>query len=468
MPVFDTQQCSAGGIPPVGSTRLYKGRHTEVWVGVCPTTNEKLAYKVFDKKSLPAAARIHIEEEIAINQKLALGYSATANQPLPVSGFPSFPPAPVHSHVVSTRRPSVVTPFHHPNIVRFIEATENTKCFALSFEYVSGGTLHSLLRRQPEGKLPEKDCKLLFSQLMCALNYAHTVCRIAHRDIKLENVFVDGKGNVKLGDWGLAVELKRKISSRTNSADCSPCLSPGTSPVVSPLNSSSNWMNSSGFELFSATISHDPTIFELEEDEDLVEGVGTRLYLAPEILKGKPYKGPEIDVWSAGVLLYQMLHGNFPFHSTSAILEDPLFVSDEMSSDAAELLAAMLEKESENRISVADILQHPWLESIPKDPLMSGTPTSTRKKRLVDFVQHLSASSSNSSLPSICLSPATSSNLDDSFNDFPPIAMASPKIGMFTRARANSVQSPVIVGSPSRSFEPANLTSILEEEEGEC
>jgi len=97
-------------------------------------------------------------------------------------------------------------------------------------------------------------------------------------------------------------------------------------------------------EIFPAN-SSDSAIFQLEEeDEELVEGVGTRLYLAPEILKGKAYKGPEIDVWSSGVLLYHMLCGAFPFNTTSAILEDPLVVAQEISLDAADLLASMLEK----------------------------------------------------------------------------------------------------------------------------
>jgi serine/threonine protein kinase len=80
---------------------------------------------------------------------------------------------------------------------------------------------------------------------------------IVHRDIKLENIMMDGQGRIKIGDFGVSRKLK-------------------------------------------------------SYNETLNEQCGTRIYIAPEICKKKPYLGPPVDVWSSGVCLFSMLCGKLP------------------------------------------------------------------------------------------------------------------------------------------------------------
>ena len=122
-------------------------------------------------------------------------------------------------------------------------------------EYVDGGDLIEYIERH--GQLTEKVAMRLLYQVMSALNHCHKM-GIAHRDIKPDNLLMDSKsGNVILADFGLAVP----------------------------------WH---------------PT--------RMLQGkVGSMLYAAPEVLLGTPYIGPEVDIWSAGVVFYCMLSGCIPW-----------------------------------------------------------------------------------------------------------------------------------------------------------
>lgn len=91
----------------------------------------------------------------------------------------------------------------HPNIAKLYDAIETDTQVVLVLEYVGGGSTHGFLKAKPNRQMHEDEAKRIYAQLMSALSYLHNKC-VAHRDIKLENVMLDTKGNVKLIDFGFS------------------------------------------------------------------------------------------------------------------------------------------------------------------------------------------------------------------------------------------------------------------------
>jgi carbon catabolite-derepressing protein kinase len=104
--------------------------------------------------------------------------------------------------------------------------------------------------------MPEHQTRRFFQQLISGIEYSHRL-KIVHRDLKPENVLLDDDLNVKIADFGLSNEIK--------------------------------------------------------DGDFLKTSCGSPNYAAPEVIRGGLYTGPEIDVWSAGVILYVMLCGRLPF-----------------------------------------------------------------------------------------------------------------------------------------------------------
>jgi len=144
----------------------------------------------------------------------------------------------------------------HNNVVKVYETIETEKHIVIVMELCAGGDLMSYIRQRR--KLKEPYAKVIFKQIIDGLAYIHSKC-VCHRDIKLDNILLDGKGTVKIGDFG--------ISKQTE-----------------------------------------------DRHQRMTEHCGTPAYIAPEILKGKPYSF-NVDLWSAGVVLFAMLYGTVPFKS---------------------------------------------------------------------------------------------------------------------------------------------------------
>lgn len=125
---------------------------------------------------------------------------------------------------------------------------------------------------------------------------------MVHWDIKLDNILLDGKGNVKIGDFGVSRIVKR--------------------------------------------------------GEIMWEQCGTPAYIAPEILKDKGYSGFKCDIWSAGVALYTMIYGNVPFKAQNMnelhemILKGKYSLKEDISTEARDLMRGMLERDPVKRLSV--------------------------------------------------------------------------------------------------------------------
>jgi serine/threonine protein kinase len=102
------------------------------------------------------------------------------------------------------------------------------------------------------------------------------------------------------------------------------------------------------------------------------EQCGTPAYIAPEVFEGNGYEGYASDVWSAGVVLYAMLYGTVPFKASNMtelqrqICKGTTTFKDEISAESINLLQAILDKDPKKRISIDQILRHPWMQNIPK------------------------------------------------------------------------------------------------------
>ena len=210
---------------------------------------------------------------------------------------------------------------NHPNVLRLYDVWETSKALYLVLEYVEGGELFDLLVER--GALQEAEAIKYFRQIILGTAYCHAL-GICHRDLKPENLLLNAQLNVKLADFGMAA---------------------------------------------------------LESNDKLLEtSCGSPHYAAPEIVSGLKYHGAASDVWSCGVILFALLTGRLPFDDENirnlllkvqaGNFEMPL---NEISYDAQDLIAKMLEVDPTRRISTDKILKHPLLTKypIPNEDLIS-------------------------------------------------------------------------------------------------
>jgi serine/threonine-protein kinase HSL1, negative regulator of Swe1 kinase len=183
-------------------------------------------------------------------------------------------------------------------------------------EYVPNGELFDHL--VAKGRLSVQEALQYFQQIISAVDYCHRF-NIAHRDLKPENLLLDRDYNIKVADFGMAA-----------------------------------W----------------------EGGVDMLEtSCGSPHYASPEVVQGNAYKGCISDIWSCGVILYALLVGRLPFDDENIrrLLEKVKRGTFIMPSDiplaAQDLLARMLEKDVDKRITMKDILVHPWFSSRPPKPI---------------------------------------------------------------------------------------------------
>lgn len=202
----------------------------------------------------------------------------------------------------------------HPCIAELKDIVVDSQYVYVIMEYIDGGDLNAEV--QEHGGLDEEQAKVYFCQIMSAIAHLHR-SSIAHRDIKLENILITSDGRAKLSDFGL---------SRMQSID-------GVMQTV----------------------------------------CGTLVYTAPEII-GEGGHGVEVDIWSAGVLLYAMLACHFPwtldgnlpdeqlFYETSRQIIDGYFEFPEnFGLEVQDLIQKMMSVDPRERPTCCEILAHDWL-----------------------------------------------------------------------------------------------------------
>ncbi|CBZ52403.1 hypothetical protein NCLIV_021920 [Neospora caninum Liverpool] len=198
----------------------------------------------------------------------------------------------------------------HRNVLRCFACMEDNEQVHLVLEYCSQGDLYSKIRSQPLRRLSEREAFVYFSQLVNGLHYLHSK-GVTHRDLKLENLLLDGQNVLKIADLGWCGSV---LGKRKNFNFC-----------------------------------------------------GTLDYLAPEMIQGVGHDW-RVDLWGAGILLYEMLDGKPPFQSTrhleliQQVLKAEVTIPPHIASDAGDLIAKLLRYDPEDRIPLHLLPQHPWVK----------------------------------------------------------------------------------------------------------
>ncbi|KAG2603638.1 hypothetical protein PVAP13_4NG001900 [Panicum virgatum] len=226
----------------------------------------------------------------------------------------------------------------HPHIVRFYEAARSSDHTYIVMELAEGGQLHDHVAVRE--RLPEAQARALFQQLVAGVAYCHR-SMVVHRDLKMENVLLDSRGHLKIADFGF-----------------SNLWAPGRLQA---------------------------------------ESCGNPQYAVPELLDGRPYEGPEVDVWSCGVILYAMFCGRLPFDAGTDDISDlrrnvrrgdfrrlPSWVSD----DARDLISSMLIVRPQKRATITEVRAHRWLEP-DMPPYLALLPTTSPDATLASLLHHL-------------------------------------------------------------------------------
>ncbi|KAJ3221361.1 MAP/microtubule affinity-regulating kinase 3 [Chytriomyces hyalinus] len=213
---------------------------------------------------------------------------------------------------------------NHPNIVKLFDVAETDKEIILSLEYIEGGELFDFIVSNP--RLNEKIARRIFRQIISAVDYCHQ-SSVIHRDLKPENLLLDNQKNIKIIDFGFV---------------------------------------------------------NLYDPEDVLKTFcGSPFYASPEMILGKKYIGPEVDVWSMGVILFALLAGKLPFRDanvkdlyrkiTTSSFELPSCVTK----DSGNLICNMLKVDPHERATVDEVKNHIWVNvgcDGPPDPLIPPRP----------------------------------------------------------------------------------------------
>ncbi|KAK4882006.1 hypothetical protein RN001_005325 [Aquatica leii] len=196
----------------------------------------------------------------------------------------------------------------HPNILELLTWFHDDFRIYLVLEYAGKGELYKHLKDSPKGRFNQHRSAKYIYQVADALNYCHRK-KVIHRDLKPENLLLSITDDIKLGDFGWSVHapsLNRKTMC------------------------------------------------------------GTLDYLPPEMVEGKLY-GKYVDNWCLGILCYEFLVGNPPFESKSndetyaRIQNVDIHYPAHVPPGAIDLISKLLRKTSQTRITLTDVMHHPWI-----------------------------------------------------------------------------------------------------------
>ena len=208
----------------------------------------------------------------------------------------------------------------HPRIIKLLSFLEDRYNFYLALEYAPKGTLYQLI--QHKKGMCESEAFYYFIQVASAIHFLH-INGYAHRDIKPENILLDANGGIKLCDFGWCVNVAK--GERTTFC-------------------------------------------------------GTYEYMAPEMINDE-YYDMGIDIWSLGVLLYEMIHGYSPFRANRFtkdakkaqveifinIKNNNYTINKNISYECIDLIDKLLTTDTTKRIKIQELFMHPWVVNKEKE-----------------------------------------------------------------------------------------------------
>lgn len=220
------------------------------------------------------------------------------------------------------REMAIMRLLRHPNICQLKEYLTEGDKYYMFLEYVDGGQLLDYIIQH--GRLKEKQARKFSRQIISALDYCHRNS-IVHRDLKIENILITKSEQIKIIDFGLS-------------------------------------------NLYSPT-------------QQLDTFCGSLYFAAPELLKAKEYTGPEVDVWSFGVVLYVLVCGKVPFDDTNLpALHEKIKLGqvdhfpDYLGKDCTDLLSKIFVVNPRQRITLSQIRKHPWMNKGYDEPINNYLP----------------------------------------------------------------------------------------------
>jgi len=200
---------------------------------------------------------------------------------------------------------SLLSSLDHPNIVRFIDVHENEDYLQLVMErHGAGMDLFEFLDRRP--KIDEPLASYIFRQVVSAISYLHNERGLLHRDIKDENVIINEEFRVKLIDFGSVAPIPKD-----------------------------GWLYSTFY--------------------------GTVEYCSPEVLNGNCYQGPELEMWTMGILLYVMIFNENPFYGVEETLQCQIKPPFVVSPPCLQLIKKLLAKNPKDRMDLRTLQDNQWV-----------------------------------------------------------------------------------------------------------
>ncbi|XP_072997302.1 CBL-interacting protein kinase 29-like [Typha latifolia] len=210
------------------------------------------------------------------------------------------------------REVAIMRRLRHPHIVRLLEVVASRSRIHFVLELAAGGELFH--RLESRGRFPEDLARRYFQQLISAVGFCHAR-GVFHRDLKLENLLLDEKGDLKVTDFGLSAQVDQ--------------------------------------------IRNDGLFHTL---------CGTPAYVAPDILSKKGYDADKVDIWSCGVILFLLIAGYLPFNDPNLMAMYKKIYRGEFrcpswtSPELRNLIERILDPNPKTRISLAGIINHPWFK----------------------------------------------------------------------------------------------------------